>query len=616
MAVVGTGYCFECWPGGPIEPPPCLRCGARRGYYADGFCEDCHPSALPPRKRCRGCRSRPVAIVGTGYCFECWPGGPVAPPPCLRCGARRGYHAAGLCVRCHPRALPGVDACLDCQAWGATRTRTWLCKGCTAWRAKYPVGDCRSCGRRIAVDGGGACRLCRKQRTRTLRLEGSRWHPSTLLEANQHGQQLFLADMFRVGAGPKARGHRETTSLQQATAPLRAVVYRQLVLFAWPHDLRTGVERGLPPLPDLELAEALHRVAAEHAARHGWKASTTEPVQRGIRYLLATQDTPGAPIRESEVLPLSQLGISARGVLDVLADAAMLEPDREPAIVRWFRLQLAEFPERMQHELLVWFDVRRHGSTTPPRYRPRSDHTTASQFRFALPALRRWATRYESLREVGREDVLAALPASGTPRATMLQGLRSIFRVLKARQLVFVNPTARLSVPTPHRPIPAPIDLAALRALLDADDPARAALAALLAFHAVRVWQLCALTLSDLHDGRLHIGEQTILLADPVRKRLTVYLDYRARRWPATVNPHLFVNDQSHGRTRPVSPWWIRKRLGMSGQAIRQDRILDEAHASSGDIRRLSDLFGLSIAGAYRYTATVDHIGDDASVRS
>jgi len=43
---------------------------------------------------------------------------------------------------------------------------------------------------------------------------------------------------------------------------------------------------------------------------------------------------------------------------------------------------------------------------------------------------------------------------------------------------------------------------------------------------------------------------------------------------------------------------------------IRQDRILDEAHATGGDVRALCDLFGLSIAGAYRYTAAVDQIAD------
>ena len=45
-------------------------------------------------------------------------------------------------------------------------------------------------------------------------------------------------------------------------------------------------------------------------------------------------------------------------------------------------------------------------------------------------------------------------------------------------------------------------------------------LAALLAFHAVRIYQLSALRLTDLSDGRLHIGGQVILLAGPVRQRL------------------------------------------------------------------------------------------------
>ena len=45
----------------------------------------------------------------------------------------------------------------------------------------------------------------------------------------------------------------------------------------------------------------------------------------------------------------------------------------------------------------------------------------------------------------------------------------------------------------------------------------------------------------------------------------------------------------------------------LSVQAIREDRILDEAHASRGDTRRLTDLFGLSINAALRYTDTVDH---------
>ncbi len=102
------------------------------------------------------------------------------------------------------------------------------------------------------------------------------------------------------------------------------------------------------------------------------------------------------------------------------------------------------------------------------------------------------------------------------------------------------------------------------------------------------MWQLRQLQLTDLHDGRLHVGDQVIPLAPPVRKRLTAYLDYRQQTWPNSVNPHLFIHARSATTTRPVTLWWIRHQLGISGQQIRLDRILDEAHATGGDIRRRS----------------------------
>lgn len=177
----------------------------------------------------------------------------------------------------------------------------------------------------------------------------------------------------------------------------------------------------------------------------------------------------------------------------------------------------------------------------------------------------------------------------------------------QGRKLVFVNPTTRIHVPQPAPKTPEPVNLDILRADLDSDAPATAALATLLAFHAVRMWQLRQLRLTDLHDGRLHVGDQVIPLAPPVRKRLTAYLDYRQRTWPRSINPHLFIHTRSATTTHPVTLWWIRRQLGISGQQIRLDRILDEAHATGGDIRRLMDLFGLSVAGAHRYIATVNH---------
>lgn len=67
-------------------------------------------------------------------------------------------------------------------------------------------------------------------------------------------------------------------------------------------------------------------------------------------------------------------------------------------------------------------------------------------------------------------------------------------------------------------------------------------------------------------------------LAGPVLDRLAAWLDERQRRWPLTANLHLFINQQSATRAGAVLADWIIKRLSMSAQAIREDRILHEAH--------------------------------------
>ncbi len=41
----------------------------------------------------------------------------------------------------------------------------------------------------------------------------------------------------------------------------------------------------------------------------------------------------------------------------------------------------------------------------------------------------------------------------------------------------------------------------------------------------------------------------------------------------------------------------------------REDRILNETHATGGDACRIAGLFGLSVSASTRYTATVDHRG-------
>jgi hypothetical protein len=572
---------------------------------------------------CQTCGVRPPAMREIPCCFECWPGGPVTPPPCRRCGSGENYYTSGLCARCHHHApgpksprweSPGklrrkviaVSSCPDCLAWGVTARYGWMCAACRSWREKYGThGPCGTCGRQVPVSLDGSCRLCHKQRKLAARQLGRRIGKVTLAEANAGGQQLFIAGTW-CPAGTVRREYVKKT-VPADMSLLRPVTHRQLILFDVPRDLRHGLWDKFPPPPDPALEAAFRQFVRDHAAAHGWLKTRTATIQRAIRIMLGIQDTPGALIRRSDVMLLTRIKHSAAAVAEVIAAAGMLDDDIEPPVVRWFNAKTAALPEQMRRELGVWLDVMRYGSTTPPRSRPRSEETIRAQLAFALPVLKSWAAGRDSLREIGRADVLAALPPSGQPRATTVQGLRSIFKVLRSRQLVFGNPTFRIHVPALAMNAPPAVDLAGLRDALDSPSPARAVITALLAYHAIHMRQLAQLQLTDIRGGRLHLDGRVILLARPVRERVDAYLSYRAATWPTTINAHLFVHARSWTSTRSVTSAWIRQQLGISAEHIRLDRIYHEVEATGGDIRALCDLFGMSIANAARWATTTGH---------
>ncbi len=573
---------------------------------------------------CQTCGVRPPAMREIPCCFECWPGGPVTPPPCRRCGSTENYYTSGLCSRCHHHApgpksprweSPGklrrkviaVTSCPDCLAWGVTARYGWMCVACKSWREKYGTGgESLTCGRQVPVSPDGSCRLCHKHRNLAARLLGRRIETVTLAEANACGQQLFIAGTWRPAGTPRRDYVKKTIPADMSL--LRPVAHRQLVLLEVPRDLRLGLWDKFPPPPDPALEAAFHQFVRDHAAAHGWLKNRTATIQRAIRIMLGIQDTPGTLIRRSDVMLLTRIKHSAAAVADVIGAAGMLEDDIEPPVVRWFNTKTAALPEQMRRELAAWLEVMRNGSAAPPRSRPRSDDTIRAQLAFALPVLRTWAAACDSLREISRADVLASLPPSGQPRATTVQGLRSIFRALRSRKLVFTNPTFRIHVPAQAMNAPPAVDLAGLREALDSPSPARAVISALLAYHAIRVSQLAQLQLTDIRGGRLHLDDRVILLARPVRDRVDAYLSYRAAIWPTTVNAHLFIHARSWTGTRPVTSAWISGQLAISAEHIRLDRIFCEVQATGGDIRALCDLFGMSIANAARWATTAGQI--------
>ena len=555
---------------------------------------------MTPPRTCARCRARPVAHKRVDYCFDCAPDGPQAPPPCRRCGSSDNYWSAGLCARCHQYAPQPIESCRDCHAFGVTRTDKWLCKPCIAWRNNNTeLGRCGSCSCERNVGRGGWCRLCWRQASDERAARRGDRKPIDVVAANRHGQQLFFANCGRrQPARPAPRGLADATPRRHWRPRVR-----QLGLFDAPPN--TWAHRhGLAEPGRTLRGQQLEQLVRDHGTRHGWSRNTIGRTRLAVRVLARQQ--PGQ-FWTTTVMGLAAHGIPVRPVLDVLRANDLLVDDTTAAIELWFERQLHDLPATMADELRVWFDVLHNGATAAPRRRPRSRSTITTRTNWAMPVLRQWAADgHTSLREITREDVLDILPPAGTPRATTGAALRSIFRTLRERKVVFVNPIARIRTGSFERRQPEPVDVDTLRAVLQSPNPACAALGALVIFHGLRPIELRQLQLIDVRDHRLHVADRTIPLAADVTAGVSRWLDYRSARWPNSINPHLFIHRRTAGNLEPVGHLWVTRTLGIAPSALRADRILDEAIATGGDVRRLSDLFGMTVKSAERYRPVSD----------
>ncbi|MFJ2478542.1 hypothetical protein ACIOWI_37495 [Streptomyces sp. NPDC087659] len=86
---------------------------------------------------------------------------------------------------------------------------------------------------------------------------------------------------------------------------------------------------------------------------------------------------------------------------------------------------------------------------------------------------------------------------TGSDYTHTASGLRAVFTTLKAHRLILHNPAVLLRVGTPTPTIPLPLDTTQIRQAVTSPDPARAAVTAPLAFHALRPTEIRHLTLVD-----------------------------------------------------------------------------------------------------------------------
>lgn len=424
-----------------------------------------------------------------------------------------------------------------------------------------------------------------------------------LAAANRHGQQLFFANV---------RGQRHDRKIPYTTpeiapaSPFTPSGWRQQVLFELAPD--TEVVRRASLTLDNDLVAHCRTIVAEHAAAYGWSKRQRNSVIASLRILAYLQDTPGAKIHASDVLGLPRYDGNIVSTLEILDAAGLLIDDRPAHVQRYFTDKTGGLPKPMISQLETWLQIMLEGSTTAPRRRPRDPATVRLHIMGIAPILHAWADAgHESLAEITTNDVLAALPPSGARRNFADSGLRSLFAILKARKLVFVDPTRAVPSARVNATVPMPLDTGAIRDALDSPNRAVALAVALVAFHALSSKQLQQLKLTDIIDGRLHLDGRTIPLAGPVRVRLSAWLDYRAATWPSTINLHLFVSFKSAPRLVPVGRQFPWTKTRLKPQALREDRILQEIHATGGDIRRICDLFGITVISALRYADTLGH---------
>jgi hypothetical protein len=490
-----------------------------------------------------------------------------------------------------------MGSCRDCQAWGVYRQHNWHCWRCRWWRTNYPVSQCRYCAREMPTGELGSCRLCMEQ----ARMRQEPGRAIDLAAANRFGHQLFLANF----TGQPRRMQRLPPPPRD-TQHLQSVPWRQEALFTVSPDPEVVRQQALNT--DGALANYCKNIVTEHARQHGWSKRQTNGVVHSLRMLQVLQDTPRSKINASEVARLRNYDGTVNSTLDVLESAGLLIEDRPTRIERYFNDKTAELPEPMRQQLQTWLDVMITGSSTAPRRQPRLPQTAQIKIASLAPIARAWSEQgLTSLAEITPDLVRAALPTSSAQRALAEQALRSVFTVLKAKKLIFTNPTRGMRLTVVNTHIPLPLQTRMIRDALDSPDPAVALAVALVAFHALTNQQLRTLQLTDIVDGRLLLDGRSIPLAAPVRARLAAWLEHRQRRWPGTLNPHLIITRKTGPRLTPVAQTFPWTKLPFSSKALREDRILQEIHASGGDVRRICDLFGIRIEAAMRYVLVLGH---------
>ncbi|MGW7006375.1 hypothetical protein ACWGCW_27040 [Streptomyces sp. NPDC054933] len=505
-----------------------------------------------------------------------------------------------------------ATSCDGCLAWGVFTGR--LCPACWQFDRKHADGECGVCRRQQPLKSG-YCRLCWCQARRNIRLTTGKPTSAGYVMApwlRQVGdlQLSFVGMHHHRGASttprPRGQGRRGRPCKPAPPFACRPVSrWCQPFLFdGVPRDYRRFDPEAHADPSNPWLAWGRH-LAHGLAEGRGWGRRVRLDVDRALVVLLS-QHTEGDVIRYSEIIaPLRALDSSIERTAEVLEAMSVLVDDRRPSYEDWLEKRLDGLAAGIRRETERWNRTLRDGG---PRTRPRDQATVWAYLNAVRPALLDWSERYDHLREVTRDDVLAHVKTlHGHQRRQTLVALRSLFGWAKKTGLVFRNPTSRIKVGQYEYAILQPLlPQQVARSVEAVRSPAARLALALAAAHAARAGAIRALHLDDVDLGnrRLTIAGRTRPMDDLTHQMLLAWLDYRRRRWPDTANPHLLINQMTALETGPVSGWWIKHELNgqhATLERLRVDRQLEEALVHGPDPLHLAEVFGLDEKTAIRY---------------
>ncbi|MFG2843954.1 hypothetical protein ACGF12_12380 [Kitasatospora sp. NPDC048296] len=436
------------------------------------------------------------------------------------------------------------------------------------------------------------------------------------------GQQLFIGDtQRRITRHNPGRVPRKPVEQQLVAIVGKLHVWRPA---AWPvqGELFT-LPIGEVPFrilrddePRLAWFAHLEPAVARIGGAKGWSRDVCESVMLTLEAVVATHEA-GTPSYSASRVALLADGCkrNVTRTIELLDELGRLDEDRADRLDQWVERNLACLPAGIRADVADWVDVLRHGN---PRRRPKSELTWKNYLLQVRPTLLSWSAGYETLREISKAEIVAALETPtpyGGDGHTRLTALRSLFAFLKTRQKVFADPSRRLDRKITRRPeqkIPTRLPASALQAIGQGEYTAATWLIIVLTgHHALGAVHILTLGVEDvdLPNRRFTVQGQLRPLDDLTHQAVQGYLDYRNRRWPNSTNPHLLITQQTAHHEGPVSRWWLRTALRgqeASLDRLRQDRILDEVEATGvRDPLHIAAIFGLRPDTAQRYVDAI-----------